>query len=143
MYDPHRSQKNTFIVRIVDHKAASLVQSQRRAKRGFGYCMCSLDDVLSDADEGDRPHSEIVGEDEVFLRTGRANRPTYERADLRLDVTLTVSRLPPRLSRLCRDLQCQNVQEISRETGISRSAIYDGIKRIRRRFEADRLDDYL
>ena len=138
-FDPKRSSLHTFIVRIVRHKIASMIEHREAGVRDYRREECSLDEPVVDADgHGVERHETVDGE---------ADRPglsAHERHQLRLDLERVFLGLPEDLKPVCRLLWAEKtISEVSRELGIARSTVYERIKRLRSRFEDARLGDYL
>jgi RNA polymerase sigma-70 factor, ECF subfamily len=128
-FDPSKSSKNTFIARVVENHAATLIKAALAEKRGAAITHESLHSVIHDG----------VGEpielgDTIPTERGLWNtteRDWDEVIDLRHDLIHAMGGLPPDLVTLCRRLSVGTVTEVSRATGMSRSSIYDGIAKIR------------
>ena len=134
-YDPKRAQRNTFMARVVEHKAASLIRFKRAAKRDARREACSLDEDVRDGEGRTVERRQTVDQDEYLRRIGSSPRPAGERQDLRLDVDRAMQRLPEGLRRLLELLGTGTVAEVSQATGIPRSTIYDALKKARAAFE--------
>jgi RNA polymerase sigma-70 factor (ECF subfamily) len=129
-FDPTRAQRHTFVVRVVEHRIATIIEHRQAGIRDYRRCCGGFDEALID-------------EDEYLLRMGRISRPRAELRDLTLDVTDVVSQLPPKLRDLCERLKKKTVSEVAREMGIPRSTLYESIRRLRRRMTDAGLRDYL
>ncbi|MCK6466519.1 MAG: RNA polymerase subunit sigma-24, partial [Phycisphaerae bacterium] len=67
----------------------------------------------------------------------------HEQRELEMDVTAVMALLPPEQRAVCALLRTKTPTEISRETGLSRSALYKHIAAIRAAFIKAGLDHYL
>jgi RNA polymerase sigma-70 factor (ECF subfamily) len=138
-YDPLLAKRETFITRLVDHHAATLVEAQKAGVRDFRKRAGSLDE-RPENDDG-----EIAGEPPVLRgkdyvrRLIAGARRDEERLGLRADIEKILAGLPGDgrvdLRSLCERLKSASVSEISRETGVPRSTLYEAIGRLRNLFE--------
>jgi RNA polymerase sigma-70 factor, ECF subfamily len=134
-FDPVRASFRTFVVRVVDHKVANLLEDRCAGKRDWRRNGESLHDLVDDED-GDRVERwqtlpETAGDD------GQGG------SDLRLDLEAALRTLPPALREACEWLRNQSFTEASRATGIPRSTLQDRMKKVRAQFERAGLDAYL
>ena len=137
-YDPAKSSPDTFTVRIVGNKIASLLRARRAQARDFRRNECSLDELV-DSGEG-TPVARHETVDEQARRDGR--RPE-ELHHLGQDIQTVLDALPGDLRRLCIQLQSMTVSEIARSAGVPRTTIYESSRRLRGHFTAAGLADYL
>ena len=128
-FDPGRASRNTFIARIVEHAAATLIEAARAEKRGCQFQLDSLDAPLGDDDQGALTLGDIIPDD-AGLWSAHGLR-WNEAAELRLDLSRVLDRIPHRLSSLCARLSIGTVTEVSRETGMPRPTIYDALAEVR------------
>jgi len=142
-YNPDRAQRNTFIARVVEHKIATIIESQKAGMRDYRLCRCSLNDRFEDEEGGSIERMETIDQEDYLRRTGKLSRTADELRALTIDVRKAMEQLPPELRRLCQRLETETVTEISRETGIPRGTIYESIKKLRAIFEDAGLRDYL
>ena len=129
-FDPGRASRNTFIARVVENAAATLVEAARAEKRGSQFQHDSLDAPLGDDDQGSYSLSDITPDD-AGLWSAYGLR-WNDAADLRRDLSRVLDRLPHRLSSLCARLSVGTVTEVSRDTGMPRPTIYDSLAEVRR-----------
>ena len=142
-FNPKRAQLNTFIARVVEHKIASLIEARKAGIRDYRRCPFSLNDRFEDEEGRSVERVDTFDQEDYLLRTGAQSRPSDELSALTIDVAAVVKTLPPELRELCRRLKAESVTEISRDTGVPRGTIYEGIKRLREIFEDAGLRDYL
>lgn len=143
-FDPSKATQNTFVAQTVARMVSKLVRHRHTQKRDYRREAWSLDEPLTNGDGDAAPRGETVSQDEVDLRTDKHGRPTEERLDLRLDLSLALAGLPPELQRLAEKLQTTSAADAAREMGIPRSTLYaKGIARIRTAFEKQGLTHYL
>ena len=142
-YNPKRAQLNTFIARVVEHKIASLIEARKAGIRDYRRCPFSLNDRFEDEEGRSVERVDTLDQEDYLLRTGAQSRPSDELSALTIDVAAVLESLPPELRELCRRLKAESVTEISRDTGVPRGTIYEGIKKLREIFEDAGLRDYL
>ena len=136
-FNPDRAKRNSFIAKVVEHKVATIIESQKAGIRDYRLCCCSLNDRFEDGEGGS------IELEEYLHRTGKLSSPENEPPSLTIDVQKAIKQLPPELRKLSKRLETKSVSEISRDTGIPRGTIYDSIKKMRTIFEAAGLKDYL
>lgn len=143
-FDRSKASLNTFIARIVDRRISTLIRHRTQGKRDYRCEGCSLDEPIDDQDGSGARRGDALGQDDYDLRTGRHSRPESERIDMRLDVSLVLSELPPDLRELAERLLDHSIAEAARDLGVPRSTLYDtGIARLRNAFEDKGLGEYL
>lgn len=142
-YNTIRAQRNTFIARVVEHKIATIIESQETGMRDYRLSRCSLNDRLENEEGSSVERIETIDQEDYLRRTGRLSRPAAELRDLSLDVRKAMEKLPHELRKLCQRLETETVTEISRGTGIPRGTICESIKKLCAIFEDAGLRDYL
>ncbi len=123
-YDPGKASLNTFVARIVDRKVANLIRFQRQEKRDHRREAFSLNDTIEDRDGHLIPREETVSQDAIDLLAGKSGSTASERSDVRLDVSLALSRLPPDLQRLAKLLMTHSITDVARELRLPRGTLY-------------------
>lgn len=142
-FNPQRARRNTFINRIVEHKAATILESRKAGKRDYRRSAFSLNDRMENREGDSIERIETIDQEDYFRRTGNSSRPLDEMGDLTIDVREAVNRLEPGLRAFCQRLQAETVTEISRDTGVPRGTIYESIKELRDLLNDAGLKDYL
>ncbi len=142
-FNTERATRHTFIDRVTSHKIATIIEARKAGKRDYRLCSCSLNDLLKDEEGNTIERMETIDQDDYLRRTGKLSRSTAEVHDLSIDANKAMETLPPELRELCQRLKSETVTEISCDTGIPRSTIYEHIKKLRAIFEANGLKDYL
>lgn len=142
-YDPARAQHNTFVARVVEHRAASLIEERKAGLRDYRLQAFSLNDHIEDDDGVRYERAETFDQDDYLLRTGRQSRSSDELRDLGIDVRSVVDQSPPKLRDLCQGLMRDSITDVSRETGIPRSTLYGIIDKVRVAFKDAELEAYL
>lgn len=85
-FDPSRSCEHTFVVRIVEHKAASIIRHRRAAMRNPDREELSLQEEIRDGD------GKQVRRSETTVELGRSPWP---RTDTAHDLNAAINELPP------------------------------------------------
>jgi len=133
-FDSKRASARTFVARIIENKAASLVRACQAVKRGVGQCTSLTGDTTNGASDFD--------EEQDRARRGIHSRSEVEAVSLRLDVAGVVASLPDDLRRLCERLLRESVSEAARSTGKHRTTLYRAISEVRKRFTDAGLHEY-
>ena len=134
-FDSSRASARTFVARIIENKAASLIRACQAAKRGVGQCTPLNGDAANGACDFD--------EEQVRARRGIHARTVLEAVSLRLDVASVLADLPDDLRRLCERLLRESVSAAARSSGQHRTTLYRAINDVRQRFTDARLHEYL
>ena len=134
-FDSSRASARTFVARIFESKAASLVRACQAAKRGFRQCTPLNGDAANGACDFD--------ELEVRSRRGIHSRSAFETLSLRLDVASVMAELPDDLRRLCQRLMRGSISNAARSSGRHRTTLYRAIRELRKRFADGGLHEYL
>ena len=132
-----------FISRLIDNRIASLIKHRHAACRDSRRNQCSLDDWVRDEDWRWVRRDTTISEDHARAHTGQAPRSRQETLQLAMDTAYVMDSLSDDLRDLCVRLRSQTVLEISRETGMSRSSLYERIELLRARFIEAGLDHYV
>ena len=144
-FDPNKAAYNTFVARIVKRKVCKLIRHRMQGMRDYRREDYSINTTIKIDDETKIECSQTISRDEQDFRTGKHLRPADERTDLRLDISLVVSGLPPELRELAGLLlTTTSIAEVARKLGIPRSTLYDKeILRLRNILKDKGLDGYL
>jgi RNA polymerase sigma-70 factor (ECF subfamily) len=142
-FDPARASFSSFANLVVNHRAATILETHRAAKRNPGRVACSFDEpTATPSANGEGEQAELTREEHLYLADElRLADPTD--ADLAFDVQRAVASLPFDLQTLCCDLAYETPTQISRESQISRQSVYEHRKEILRHFENAGLRTYL
>jgi RNA polymerase sigma-70 factor (ECF subfamily) len=142
-FDPTKSSRNTFLRRVVRHRVATLLDSQRAACRDHRLCRDSFDTRAQLAVGESIPLGEVVSTDDYEARIGGSALSSRERAELRIDVDSVISLLPLDLAAVAVLLRSVSVAEAARRLRLSRATVYRRITDIREIFAEAGLDNYL
>ena len=141
-FDPERARETTFIARVVEHKAVSLVRARQAEKRHFRRNGKSLNETISDGDDGTVERAQTVDAAGAKRHTGQAPRSDEEVARLKLDIDEVLETLPADLRKLAEMLTEMTEYAASRQLGKSRRQVANDVARLRERFEDAGLRDY-
>ena len=142
-FNPALAKLETFITRVVDHHVATLVQEQKAGCRDYRRRAGSLDERRDNDGGTSSDVPPVLASESYRGETAASARRHEELADLRVDLRRTLNDLPTDLRVLCDRLQISTVSEISRETGVPRGTIYEGVAKLRSRFERADLAKYI
>ncbi|MCG3180466.1 MAG: hypothetical protein BIFFINMI_02827 [Phycisphaerae bacterium] len=140
--DAFRGDHPGFLICLVNHAVASIIERRTAAARDYRREDGSLDRWTLDAGRWVR-QVDTVTEDATDRRTGQVSQDRQVRCELELDVAAVIAGLPPNLQEVCRHLMTrQGVTEAADAAGLHRSSVYDAIGQIREHFRAAGLDFY-
>lgn len=134
-FDARRASRHTFVVMVVEHGVAAILERRTAAKRDPRREGCSLNDAVRD-DEG-------KAVERAYTLEARRGCLSEEARDLAADVRAVLNGLPPELRRLALARQTKSWAEIAEERGVPRTTLYGEIRRLRAAFERAGLDRYL
>ena len=128
-FDPSKASRNTFIARVVENHAATLITAAMAEKRGAAIKHESLyDPVRQDVDEPSTLVEMLSTDDSLWDVAGLG---WDEAIELRRALCRAMDDLPPHLVCLCGRLTTCTVTEVARDTGMSRPSVYDAIAKVR------------
>jgi len=133
-YDPDKSRRHTFVAWVVENGVARLLERRQAAKRDQQRIEFSLNETMRDEEGGETERSATIPD---------PRGETARLCDLVLDVGELLQALPPKLRSLCEGLKVQTVSEISQQTGIPRSTLYESIYKLRRQCRSKGIDEYV
>ena len=145
-FDPAKATYNTFVARLVERQMSDMIRHRKQDMRDYRREESSLQDIVESGGNGDEmvEHIETVTQDEQDHRFGRRIRSEQERLDLRLDVPVVLSKVPPELRKLAELLQTVSISQAARELGIPRSTMYlSHLPKLRQAFKDMGLDSDL
>ena len=111
--------------------------------RNYRRQTISLSELIKIYEGKTVPLGETISEDIVEIRTARRQRSPEEQTQLRMDVSLVLSKLPEDLRQVAEHLQIESIKETAQSLGLPRSRVYGAIRRLRSIFEDANLKDYL
>lgn len=138
-YDPTmQASQKTFMARAIRGKLKDLVKERERQKRKGFYHSVSLYEPLGN-DKNAPTLIEKIAESENYSSN------LFPQADLKIDLLEAFRKLTDQQKMICRLLGEQGLTptEASRHLNMKRSTVYDELKRIRKIFLQEGLDEYL
>ena len=124
----------TFLRRVVQAKLIDLEREIKAQKRGSGRQADSLDRPLN----LEEPDADALGD------TVASNANTEGEATLQVSLEVALSRLSPQQKQIIVGLAEQDqMSHISQRLGVPRATLYDDLKRIRRIFQDEGLNQFL
>lgn len=121
-FNPKKSRRNTFMARVVDHRAATLIEERLTIRRDWRVCQDSLDDP-----EWQQSKEGIA----YFEERPDLSALTRDGLTLKLDFLNAAESLPEELRELCHRLLRANVSHVARDMGMARATLYYRIQRLR------------
>lgn len=141
-FDPAKGTIFAFLVTVVERQSLSLLRRQSAAKRDACRCKSlNLSTHCGDGAGSDRAANLV--QSAADWRLGVESCPPQHHVEVSHDVELTVAQMPPELRELCQRLPWRTVTDVAQEVGLSRSAIYARIKKVRKQFAEAGLREYL
>ena len=142
-FNPDRARETTFIARVVENKAISLIRARIAEKRDFRRDAHSLNETVRDADGGSVERASTFDASASANHTGQVRRSEAELWQLQQDVAEFLQSLPADLRPLAEMLMEQSEHAVSRTLGTSRRQVANDVARLRELFEDAGLRDYL
>lgn len=130
-YDSTRASRETFISRIIENRARTLVKARAAAKRKQSQEAYSLDDLIEPNDSDSESYQCNLSEDGI-----REKRPAFTAEETNRDLAEAIAevmrQMPETLQVVCEKLyEGFSPTEIARDVGINRSTVYDRREKIR------------
>jgi RNA polymerase sigma-70 factor, ECF subfamily len=135
-FDPAKSSRSTFVHRIVRHRVATLVDTQRALCRDYQRCRQSLDDPAHADASQSLPLGETLSADGREVGNGRNSRSSWDHTELQIDVAKVIGTLPSELAAVAVVLKSEGVVEAARRLGLSRATLHRRLGEIREVFAA-------
>jgi RNA polymerase sigma-70 factor, ECF subfamily len=142
-YNPQRSQRKTFIRRLIEHELAHILEARHAPCRDHRLMTDSLEDPVCEEDGIVLILLDTLDETEVLRLQGRTRRPPEEVIELRVDLERLLATLTPEQREICAHLIDRTVTEVARLLGIPRTSIQDIMQKLRVLFEEAGLREYL
>lgn len=129
-FDPSRASLDTFMARVAMNRVASLLDE---VSGGSGKLeTTSLNELVQDNDGSVIELVDTISSGQALWCTHPLS--WHEAIDLRMDLLRLLDRLSPHLRRLAERLMEETVTEISNSTGTPRHRLYEGVEKIRSKF---------
>jgi len=134
------ASEKTYLGRVIRNKLTELVRDRETDKRKLAYITISLDGPIG-IDDGSAPLIEKINE---AVLASVSPEPVFEN-DSRIDLSKVLKKLTPEQRTICFLIGEKGftVKEASQHLKTPRSTLYDEIKRIRKIFRKEGLEEYL
>jgi RNA polymerase sigma-70 factor (ECF subfamily) len=132
-----------FIRRLIDNRISYLKKHREAKLRDHRRIERGLDDWSHDEHNRWTSLGATITEDDALGHLGRRRLSSRKRIDLALDTVALLDQLSKLDRKLCLQLQAKTVSEISRQTGVVRTRIYERLRVIRQKFLQAGMDEYL
>ena len=142
-FESDRAKLETFIDRILTHRAAAILGHQCEVSRDYRRGRESLSTETEDADGQTVELAQTLAENVHDLRTGAVTRPDLGQMELASDIQAVLATLPAPLRELCQLLKTEHISVAADKLGITRHEASARADKIREHFENARLGDYL
>jgi len=127
-FDPARGSLGAFAGIILRNQCARIAIRHHRQRRAQGGTMLSLDAPVAG---GVTPLGCLLAESDGLAAWHGQDRTDAERAESHHDIARALGSLPEDTRQLCASLGTCSIAEIIRGSGVSRSALYRRIARLR------------
>jgi len=134
-YNPAKASKNTFISRIVENRICTILESRHTCRRDWRLCRTSLNEKIGNCEGGIAERIDML-DTEGRIGCHEEEARLWRIEELHVDVKRVVETLPTELQDLCGRLCHSNIREISRDTGIHHSKLYEWLHKIQEAFMA-------
>lgn len=131
-FNGNRAGVKTFVSRVIDNRIADLLTKLRIARSDRSGPSC--DDWVLDDEGAWTRRDAVIDADRAGAHLGIARRSDEEQRCLEMDTASVLAALSPEQRELCVKLTTQKPTEISRETGMARSVLYQRIAALRQVF---------
>ena len=127
-FDPHRGSIGAFAAIILRNQCARIAMRHHRQRRAQGGAVLSLD---APAAGGTEPLGHVLTEGDGLAAWHGQDCSVTDDAEARHDLARALADLPEDMLRLCSALGTCAAADLARREGISRSALYRRIARLR------------
>ncbi len=141
-FDSRRGNRAAYCVTLIESQIATLLRDRQAGKRNPRR-VCSLNRSVSSDSNDQIDMSGAIDSRGHDRRLGREARSDEELAQLALDLTEVLGRLPRGKREMLESLKTESVSEIARRLKLPRSTLSDQISRLRHLFEEAGLEKYL
>ena len=142
-FNPRRSSLDTFITRLLDNAAASIIVARKREKRDWRRAAQSLDEDVENEEGELQPLLELLDLEQGLKGDPLAHEAHRERQALRIDLERVMATLSEQERQICMLLMQEKSRQVARRLGLPRATLYDLTIKLRERFEAAGLKKYL
>lgn len=142
-HNPERGTLSTFIDRVIESKAATLIAANTAPVRDRRRCMSSLDEPM---ENGDTELGKLLHNAEESIRQTwicEASCTAEQAQATRLDVHRVIEHLSAQQQLICKALMSGTPSQVIRELKIPRKRFYREMKLLRAIFAQAGLRDYV
>lgn len=142
-FDPQKSDWPAFVTTVIERQIATLLESRCRLKRyGDGNAVSLSEETSSEEGLATELGDQVTLEQSQSL-TREFDRSDFEWAELEHDVAVVLDQLPPEERAVCEALQHGNIAQVARRLNIPRTTLQSLVARLRTKFAANGLRDFL
>jgi RNA polymerase sigma factor (sigma-70 family) len=141
-FDPKKGDLSFFLHFVLDHMIANKIRDQGARTRRSGAQQSLEQRTTATSGETVRL-AEVVSEDDLDARTGRARGDTERQAELAANIAELFPRLDPALREVAELLMLHPKAEVARRLGVPRTSLCTAVKRLRKIFEDGDLREFL
>lgn len=143
-YNPKRAHIKTYIHRVVENMAATIIKKQQAMKRDYRLCSNSLNDRVKGQYGRISEWIDLLDQEGCLICKENLPQPLDEQTEMAIDIRAFVQELSPELRTVCqRLLRGEKIAEIALDMGIPRSTIYFTFEKLRSVAANKNLDKYL
>lgn len=135
LFDPQRSQAQTFACRIIENKSVSLIRAAKAQKRNWGREVISLNENISDGESQLTELASTIEESSGRRHTGQRVLSQSERAQLKLDLAEINRELPAEMREVAAVLSHTSEFATSEVLGLSRRETASCVARLRAMYD--------
>jgi len=139
-FNPAIAKKNTFMIRVVEHRIATIYESRRAGRRDWRLCQSSLNSKLNHKDGDTFECIDLVVSPLSGMEVESSVADQYA---FQIDFKKALGGLPEDLQDLCMRLKVQTLTEIAQELDVPRTSLYSKLRTIKNHFAALHMDEYL
>jgi RNA polymerase sigma factor (sigma-70 family) len=140
-YLPEKGPLGAYLQTVVKRAAANFLRDQRSGRRTSIGATSLRTGVAPPIDETDL--SQSFTRAELDARTGGRSEDQFAAADCSIDVNELIKKLAPCDRALVQALKWRTISQIARAMNVPRTTVSDRVRRLRKRFDADGLREYL
>ncbi len=142
-FDPQKSDWPAFVTTVIERQIATLLESRCRLKRYGDGNAVSLSEETSSEDGLATELGDQVTLEQAQSLSREFDRSDFEWAELEHDVAVVLDQLPPEERAVCEALQRGNIAQVARRLNIPRTTLQSLVARLRTKFAAHGLQDFL
>lgn len=142
-FDERRASRRTFVSRLLDSCAASLLMARRASKRDWRRDVCSLSEIVTSGEGEPIELLDLLEQESGSYAGDGVTAAQVEGLALRIDLERVLATLAEKEREACRLLTWCNPYQAARRMGMAQATFYDLMGRVRAAFAAAGLKIYL